>query len=647
LRALLTDLNKVLGQNQLLVDGEQITLVLDDKLAFDVARFQSCLEQMQSHDHPPDQVCPACLPLLQEAAELYQADFLEGYTLRDTPEFDDWQFFQSESLRQDLALVLERLVQGYTAQEDYDTALPHVRRWLSLDPLHEPAQRAVIQLYAWAGQEAAALRQYEEYVKLLDEELGLPPEEETITLYEAIKAQRIIKPLLKAAQSEPNGGGVREQTNDAPTRPFPENETPAAKSERYDLLSQIGQGGFATVYRTRDRELDRLVALKELKSSLLADTNWIRRFRREAKLIARLDHPHVVPIYDVGQRQGRPFIVMRLIEGQSLAEYLTERGRLTWTEALEIVKTVSAGLAYAHRRGILHRDLKPANILIDPDRGPFLSDFGLAKLVDDNSLSQSQEIVGTTHYIAPEIWDGEAATPQTDIYALGCILYEMLTGQRLFIGETPPSVMRAHFQPLSLPTSWPQDIPAGLTEVLHKALAKQPNERYATVPEFVAALTGLSGEQTGQSDRPDSQIVLKLAARERDAGNYQAALDLLTELLPHTPAAEPLHRELMRLYALAGQRHTALRQYQDCVEALATTNTKPDPETEALYQQIINDELAPPASTPKPTIPPLPTTIAGHLAPLVGREQELETFRAKIEAAWHNQGGTLLLAQWR
>src|SRR4029453_2781369 len=159
----------------------------------------------------------------------------------------------------------------------------------------------------------------------------------------------------------------------------------------------------------------------------------------------------------------------------------------------EIVRVLAEGLDYAHSQQILHRDLKPANILMDPARGALLSDFGLAKLVSGHSLSQSGSIVGTPHYIPPETWDGEPATPQADIYALGCILYELLTGERLFGGNTPPAIMMAHFRPLVLPKTWPEGVPPSVVEVLNVALAKQPRERYATARDLVKALLNLTG----------------------------------------------------------------------------------------------------------------------------------------------------------
>lgn len=200
LRRDLAALNTSLPGHWLIADRETVELNREASPWLDTEQFQRLLATCQAHGHAPEIVYADCVPLLTEAVALYTADFLAGFTLRDSPEFDDWQFFQTESLRQELATALERLVRRLNAQGKADTAIPHARRWVALDPLHEPARRQLIQLYDLAGQPAAALRQYEEYVKLLDEELGLPPEEETTTLYEAIKAKRIFASFIKAEE---------------------------------------------------------------------------------------------------------------------------------------------------------------------------------------------------------------------------------------------------------------------------------------------------------------------------------------------------------------------------------------------------------------------------------------------------------------
>ncbi len=208
LRRDLAVLNTTLASEWLDTDRDTVELRHNDDHApdpgqtlwLDVARFRACLAACRQHDHPAHASCTDCLPLLTEAIELYTDDFLAGFTLRDCPEFDDWQFFQAESLRQELGAALEQLVLGCSQTGKPDVAVPYARRWVALDPLHEPAQRALIQLYDQAGQPSAALRQYEDYVALLEAELGLPPEEETRTLSEAIKAKRLLRPYLKAEE---------------------------------------------------------------------------------------------------------------------------------------------------------------------------------------------------------------------------------------------------------------------------------------------------------------------------------------------------------------------------------------------------------------------------------------------------------------
>lgn len=211
LRRDLAALNTSLLGNWLIADRETVELNREAGPWLDTEQFQHRLAACQQHDHTPEIVCPDCVSLLTEAAALYTGDFLAGFTLRDSPEFDDWQFFQTESLRRELATALERLVRGLNAQGKADAAIPYARRWVALDPLHEPAQRQLIQLYDQAGQPAAAIRQYEEYIKLLDEELGLPPEEETMTLYEAIKAKRIFAPFIKAEEQRSKKAAERKQ----------------------------------------------------------------------------------------------------------------------------------------------------------------------------------------------------------------------------------------------------------------------------------------------------------------------------------------------------------------------------------------------------------------------------------------------------
>ena len=249
LRRDLAALNSALSGKWLLADRETIQLKKDDNFWLDVTEFRKLLGNVQSHKHSPADLCDTCLDALTKASALYNADFLSGFTLRDAPEFDDWQFFQAEELRQELTSVLEKVVLALSARQEHERAIPFARRQLSLDTLHEPAHRTLMQLYAAAGQQAAALRQYEECTRLLQEEFGVPPGDETITLYETIKAKRFVTPLPKNAKSETSVENLHLKTTDT-TPHFPEiQQVDAAKK-----IPFIG----------RDAELNQMVSLLNL-----------------------------------------------------------------------------------------------------------------------------------------------------------------------------------------------------------------------------------------------------------------------------------------------------------------------------------------------------------------------------------------------
>jgi len=246
LRRNLSMLRKALGGEWLVADRETIGLDPSADLWLDVDRFHSLLLAWQEHGHPEADVCPECLTALAEAVELYRGDFLEGFTLRDSPNFDEWQFFETEGLRQELASALERLVRGHSAQGAYKTAIPYARRWLALDPLHEPAHRHLMQLYAWSGQRAAALRQYGECERDLQEELGVPPEEETTQVYQAIKENRDLPPLAMPVSPQT---ATRKHNLPVQPTPFVGREAELAELDRLlagpdvRLVTILGAGG--------------------------------------------------------------------------------------------------------------------------------------------------------------------------------------------------------------------------------------------------------------------------------------------------------------------------------------------------------------------------------------------------------------------
>lgn len=261
LRRTLYRLNKVLGEDILLVAPETIGLNDRANVWLDIEAYQQHVAACLPPHPPVDKLSPECLARLSEAAALYIDDFLAGFTLSDSPDFDEWQFFQGESLRESQAHVLVQLVQVYQAQGDFEAAIPYARRWLALDPLHEPAHRRLMQLYDQTGQQAAALRQYEECVRLFEEELGLPPEEGTTTLYEAIKAKRLLSPFIKAeapgreemdSSATPVPPGVLPSTPPhlhTPSLPYPRPETRYVQSGDVHIAYQVlGEGPIDIVF---------------------------------------------------------------------------------------------------------------------------------------------------------------------------------------------------------------------------------------------------------------------------------------------------------------------------------------------------------------------------------------------------------------
>ncbi len=269
---------------------------------------------------------------------------------------------------------------------------------------------------------------------------------------------------------------------------------------KFEILEELGRGGFGIVYKARDVVLDRLVAVKELHPGLTIDPTFISRFKHEAQMAANLDHPNLVPVYEFGQAEGRYRIVMGYMPGGSLKDLLKKEGRLSKEHTFEILQQIGAGLAYAHDQGVIHRDLKPGNILFDAKGQARVSDLGFARLLHSKSsisMSTSGGLVGTPAYMAPEIWRGKGAGASTDIYSLACILVEMLTAKPLFDGESTPEVMFKHFEPLQLPEDLPQEWKA----VLEQGLEKKPEDRIANVDDLISRLQ--QAEQWAAPTIPD------------------------------------------------------------------------------------------------------------------------------------------------
>jgi eukaryotic-like serine/threonine-protein kinase len=273
-------------------------------------------------------------------------------------------------------------------------------------------------------------------------------------------------------------------------------------SDRYEVIDRLGSGGMSNVYRATDRILERTVAVKVLAEHLSDDERFVARFRREALAVAKLIHPNIVQVYDTGVDDGRHYIVMEYVEGRSGAQILQRQGPLEAEEAAEIGSQACAGLDYAHRRGIIHRDVKPGNLMIFG--GPVgggemtvkLTDFGIARAIEQTRITQVGSVVGTAAYLAPEQVRGEEATPATDVYALGVVLYQFLTGRLPYEGSSLAelAVRQQNEKPLP-PSTYNNEVPEPLGAAVLRALEGDPNRRYASADELAGGLhLGLMGE---------------------------------------------------------------------------------------------------------------------------------------------------------
>jgi len=258
---------------------------------------------------------------------------------------------------------------------------------------------------------------------------------------------------------------------------------------RYEILSRIGGGGMALVYKAHDLLLNRNVAVKVLRQQFVHDEEFIRRFRREAQSAAALSHPNVVSIYDVGQEDDTHYIVMEYVEGSNLNEMIQERAPLQGDEAVHIAVQICDALDHAHHNHIIHRDIKPHNILIGKNGRVKVTDFGIARAVTSSTITQTGSVMGSVHYFSPEHAKGVSAGEKSDLYSLGIVLYQMVTGKLPFLGESPISVALKHLQEtFERPRLLNPHIPQSLENIIIKAMRKNPNERYSTAHEMLLDL---------------------------------------------------------------------------------------------------------------------------------------------------------------
>ena len=254
---------------------------------------------------------------------------------------------------------------------------------------------------------------------------------------------------------------------------------------RYELLELIGSGGMAMVYKAKCHRLNRLVAVKVLKSDFASDADFRRRFYDESQAIAMLSHPNIVSVYDVS-RSSPEYIVMELIDGITLKQYMERRGRLNWRESLHFITQIMKGLSHAHSRGIVHRDIKPQNIMLLEDGTIKVTDFGIARFSQAETQTMTDKAIGSVHYIAPEQARGGYINDKADIYSVGVMLYEMLTGQLPFVADNAVSVAIMQMQAEPTPPSRINpSIPKGLEEITMHAMEKNPAQRFPSAADML------------------------------------------------------------------------------------------------------------------------------------------------------------------
>jgi serine/threonine protein kinase len=281
---------------------------------------------------------------------------------------------------------------------------------------------------------------------------------------------------------------------------------PALLGDRYRLGERIARGGMGSVYRAVDGNLGREVAVKVLRRELADDPTFLERFRREARAAAALSHPGVAGVYDYGELGGSAFIVMELVEGETLAERIAAGGPLPWPEAFAIGEQVARALAAAHAHGLVHRDVKPANVLLGRGGRAKVTDFGIAKAASSATLTRTGMVLGSANYVAPEQAKGEDVGPAADQYSLGCVLFEAVTGRPPYGGANPVAIATQHVSsPVPDPRQELPDLPLPAASLIRQALAKHPDERFASASSMAEALTAATAPTAPTHDPPDAR----------------------------------------------------------------------------------------------------------------------------------------------
>ncbi len=475
LRRVLANVRDVIGDKKseppfLIITRQSTRFNQEADFALDAAVLESALSAAQQHSSSTTE--------LETALAAYHGDFLAGLSVPDSAPFEQWLLLQRERYRQLVLEGFDLLVNRFEARGSRQAALHAARRKLAIEPTREEAHRQVMRLLAMIGDRSGALAQYEICRAVLEEELAVVPDQATTALYEQIRDGS-----LEQAGSAPWGESLR----------------------GYELREQIGSGAFGIVHRAYQPVVDRQVAIKVIRPEFANRPDFVRRFEAEAHLVARLDHLHIVPLYDYWREPDGAFLVMRWLRGGNLQQALGD-GPWFPQQVSVLLDQIAGALAYAHQRGVIHGDVRAENILLDEQGNAYLSDFGIARdLMQPLPIPQTETLSGSVVAISPEQVLGSPASPLSDLYCLGLVLYQLLAGRSPLAGKTPEE--QAAFVGHSLPSLTAEfpNLPPDLDEILQRATARDPLDRYEDVHSLAAAFRGVVGTVVESSTVGDAE----------------------------------------------------------------------------------------------------------------------------------------------
>jgi WD40 repeat protein/DNA-binding SARP family transcriptional activator len=389
---------------------------------------------------------------LEKAIGLYKGDFLEGFTVADSPSFEEWALLTREQLNRIMRDGLQHLAEYYSDKDEYQTAIGHYRRLLEMDPLQEGAHRGLMKLLVASGQRSAALAQYEACRRILEEELGVEPSSETKAVFDRINS------------------GDMDQT---------EQDREQGNIRGYELRERIGVGRFGEVYRAYQKQMGRDVVIKIIPPQYANQPEFIRRFEIDARRVALLEHPHIVPLYDYWREPDGAYLVMRWMKEGSLQTSL-QQGAWTPEAICGMIDQIAGALSVAHQQGIIHGDIQPSNILLDKEGNAYLVDFGITpELISPLPSRQADLPDEAGLYLAPEQVNGGLISAKTDLYGLGLVLLAMFVGESR-LGDLESRKIHKNG---SLPSisEIRDDVPDAVDLVIQRATTENPADRYETV----------------------------------------------------------------------------------------------------------------------------------------------------------------------